>query len=103
LNSFHKGKQPTKLMIWKYWVGYVKLCVLILHHDNAQAYTELCVKQFLAQKSITEMGQLPYSPDFAPNDFWLLPKIKCALKIRRFQDIEDIQKNLTTSLKAIPH
>jgi hypothetical protein len=28
----------------------------------------------------------------APNDFWLFPKIKFALKERRFQDIEDTQK-----------
>jgi hypothetical protein len=27
LNSFHKVKQLTKLIIWKYWSGYVKLCV----------------------------------------------------------------------------
>jgi hypothetical protein len=30
------------------------------------------------------------SPDLTPNDFWLFPKIKCALKGRRFQAIEDI-------------
>jgi transposase len=34
----------------------------------------------------------PYSPDLAPNDVWLFPKIKSALKGRRFQDIEDIKK-----------
>jgi hypothetical protein len=32
------------------------------------------------------------SPDLAPNDFWLFPKIKIALKGRSFQDTEDIQK-----------
>jgi hypothetical protein len=42
-----------------------------------------------------------YSTDLAPNDFWLLPKIKSALKGRRFQDVVDIQKNVTT-LKAVP-
>jgi transposase len=52
----------------------------------------LSVKQFLAQKSITELECPPYSPDLAPNDFWLFPKIKSALKGQRFQDIEDIQK-----------
>jgi hypothetical protein len=25
--SFHKAKQSTKLITWKYWSGYVKLCV----------------------------------------------------------------------------
>jgi histone-lysine N-methyltransferase SETMAR len=39
----------------------------ILHHDNAAAHKALSVKQFLAQKSITEMEHPPYSPDLAPN------------------------------------
>jgi hypothetical protein len=43
-----------------------------------------------------------YSPDLAPNDFWLFQKIKSTLMGRKFQDIEDIHKNLTTALKAIP-
>jgi hypothetical protein len=34
----------------------------------------------------------PYSPDLAPNDFWLFTKIKSALEGRRFQDIKDIKK-----------
>jgi hypothetical protein len=37
----------------------------------------------------------------ALNDFWLFPEIKSALKGQRFWDIEDIQKNATTALKAI--
>jgi len=43
-----------------------------------------------------------YSPDLARNDSWLFSKIKSTLKRRRFQDTEDIQKNVTTALKAIP-
>jgi hypothetical protein len=42
----------------------------IPYHNNASAHKVLSVKQFLAQKSITEMEHSPYSPDFAPNDFW---------------------------------
>jgi hypothetical protein len=49
----------------------------------------LSIKQLLAQKSITEMEHLPYSPDLAPNDFWLFLKIKSALKGQRFQDNKD--------------
>jgi histone-lysine N-methyltransferase SETMAR len=64
----------------------------ILHHDNAPAHKALSVKQFLVQKSIIEMQHLSYSPDLAPNDFWLFPEIKSALKGRKFQDVEDIQK-----------
>jgi len=52
----------------------------ILHSDNAPVHKALSVKKFLTQKSITEMEHLPYSPNLAPNDFWLFSKIKSALK-----------------------
>jgi hypothetical protein len=54
--------------------------------------TRHSVKQLLAQKLITEMAHPPYSPDLAPNDFWLFPKIKSALNGQRFQYKEDIKK-----------
>jgi histone-lysine N-methyltransferase SETMAR len=59
----------------------------ILHHYIAPAHKILSVKQFLNNKSIMEMEHPLYSPDLSPNDFWLFPKIKPALKGPRFQDI----------------
>jgi hypothetical protein len=41
----------------------------ILHHNIAPAHKALSVKQFLAQKSITEMELPPLSLDLALNDF----------------------------------
>jgi transposase len=41
----------------------------IFHYNNASAHKALYVKQFSAQKSITEMERPSYSPDLAPNDF----------------------------------
>jgi hypothetical protein len=38
------------------------------------------------------MEHLPCSPDLATYDFNLCPKIKYALRGRRFQDTEDTQK-----------
>jgi hypothetical protein len=52
----------------------------ILHHDNAEAHRACSVKQFLAQKSITEMKHPPCSLDVAPYDFLLFTEIKSALK-----------------------
>jgi hypothetical protein len=72
----------------------------ILQHDNAPS-SQGAVKQFLAQKSITEMEHPPYSSGLLLSDFWLFPKTKSALKGRRFQDAEHIQKNVTTALEAI--
>jgi hypothetical protein len=56
----------------------------------------------LAQKLITEMEYPLCSPDLAPNDFWLFPNIKSALKGQTFQDNENIQENVTMGLKDIP-
>jgi hypothetical protein len=71
----------------------------ILHHNNAPAHMMLSVKQFLAQKIITETEHPPCSLDLALNDLRLFPEIKSAIK-RQFQDTE-IQKKITT-LKTIP-
>jgi hypothetical protein len=61
----------------------------------------LSFKQFLAQKSITEMEHLPCSPSLVLNDLWLFPEIKSALKGQKFQNIKDMQRNVTTALKVI--
>jgi hypothetical protein len=72
----------------------------ILHHKNAPTQKMLSVKQYLVQKSFTEMEHPPLPPDLVPNDFWLFLKLKSALKGRRFQDTEDTQRkeNVTTTL-----
>jgi len=49
----------------------------ILHHDNAPVNTSLLVRDFLA-KNNTVMP--PYSPDLAPCDFFLFPKLKRSMK-----------------------
>ena len=54
----------------------------------------------VAQESLT-MPQPPYSPDIAPCDFFLFPKIKRTLKGRRFTAIDDIKSASLKELKAI--
>ena len=48
----------------------------ILHHDNTQAHTSMLVRKFLAENKTVIMPQPPYSPDLAPADFFLYPKIE---------------------------
>jgi hypothetical protein len=43
----------------------------------------------------------PYSPDLTAANFYLFPKIKSALKGRRFCDATDIIKNATEELKRL--
>ena len=48
----------------------------ILHHDNAPAQKALSVRECLAAKQITVLEHPAYSPDLAPSDLFLFPKIK---------------------------
>jgi hypothetical protein len=43
----------------------------------------------------------PHSPDSAPADVFLFPKLKTALKEHRFQTIEEIQENAIIELRAV--
>ena len=74
----------------------------ILHHDNAPAHPALSVREFLATKQITVLEHPVYSPNLAPSDFFLYPKIKEILKGRHFDGTDDIRSITTAALKAIP-
>jgi len=71
----------------------------MLHHDNAPAHSSFLVHNFLAKNVVP---QTHYSPDLAPADFFLFPKLKYTLKGRRFDTFDEIQTNSTKELFAIP-
>jgi hypothetical protein len=48
-------------------IGFSTMTITLAHKEQS-------LTQFLTQISITEMEHPSYSPDFAPNDFWLFPK-----------------------------
>ena len=49
---------------------------------------------------ITQVTQVPYSPDLVPCDFWLFLKLKSPLKGKRFQTIDEIQEHMREQLMA---
>ncbi|UYV65965.1 hypothetical protein LAZ67_3006016 [Cordylochernes scorpioides] len=51
-----------------------------LLHDNAPSHSSLIVRRFLAKNNVCVLNHSPYSPDLAPCDFYLFPKIKLKLK-----------------------
>ena len=63
--------------------------------------TKLLEKQFLAEKQVTVLEHPPYSPDLAPCDFWLFPKMKSVVKGTHFESVEDIQTRVTGVLKGL--
>ncbi|EFN84215.1 hypothetical protein EAI_10003, partial [Harpegnathos saltator] len=42
------------------------------------------IQAFLAKRNIPHVYQAPYSPEMAPCDFWLFPRLKMPLKGTRF-------------------
>jgi hypothetical protein len=57
---------------------------------------------FLARNQTPVLQQAPYSPEIAPCDFWLFPKLKRPMKGMRFQTREDIMAATTAELNSIP-
>ena len=74
----------------------------VLHHDNAPAHTSHLVQQFVAKHG-TDQLQPPYSPDLAPCDFFLFPRLKKVLKGHRFEATDDDKRNSTKTLLDIPN
>jgi len=71
-------------------------------HDNAPVHRAVDVQEFLARKQVRVLHHPPYSPDLSPCDYFLFPKLKSPLKGRLFEDVQDIQAAVTSSLRAIP-
>jgi len=69
----------------------------LLHHDNAPSHTSFAVREFLAQH-ITTLSHPPYSPDLAPCDFFLFPKLKTHLKGHHFGTAENVEAAETRTL-----
>ena len=75
---------------------------LVIHHDNAPAHRSFKVSQFLAKNNMTVIPHPAYSPDLAPCDFFLFPKLKLRMKGRTFDTIEEIQEESQRVLDTIP-
>ncbi|KAG8233976.1 hypothetical protein J437_LFUL014495 [Ladona fulva] len=63
-----------------------------LLHDEASAHGATMVREFFAKKGIVVLNHPPQSPDLAPADFWLLPKLKLAIIDPQHSEIEEIQQ-----------
>jgi transposase len=64
-------------------------------YDDAPAQRSVVVKVFSTKNNVTTLEPPPYSPDLVPAEFYLFPRLKSALKGRRFCDATDIIKNAT--------
>lgn len=75
---------------------------VLLHHDNAPAHSAKKTKQFLVTKKVETMSHPPYSPDLAPCDFYLFPKIKDKLRGVHFMNAEEAVAAFQTAIEEVP-
>ena len=61
------------------------------HQDNAPVHNSVLVTDYLSKKGIKTVYQPPYSPDLAPCDFWLFPKVRGW----RYETIEEMKEAVT--------
>jgi hypothetical protein len=73
----------------------------LLHHDNAPAHMSLKTTEFVTNNNMVIIPHPPYSPNLAPCDFALFPKLKMKLKARHFETVPDIQRELQVVLDGI--
>jgi transposase len=62
-----------------------------LFHDKAADHQLVVVNNFLAKNNATKLEPPPYSPDLAPSDFYMFPRLKSALKVRRISYATNIR------------
>ncbi|UYV80288.1 hypothetical protein LAZ67_18002305 [Cordylochernes scorpioides] len=73
-----------------------------LYHDNATSHTAFIITNFLARSNTPVILHPPYSPDLAPCDFFLFPRLKREMKGKHWETVENIQHHVTTFLRSIP-
>ena len=81
------GKRPAlfKLAQWHF------------HQDNAPVHNSLLVTDYLTKMGIKTVPQPPYSPDLAPCDFWLFPKLRGC----RYETIEVMKEDVTKVIDSL--
>jgi hypothetical protein len=73
----------------------------MFHHNNAPGHASLLMRSYVAKHQTSVMPHPPYSPDLAPADFILFPKLTTTLKGRRFQTFVTLSPiRRTTSARA---
>ena len=61
------------------------------HQDNTPVHSSILVSDYLTKMGLKTVPQPPYSPDLAPWDFWLFPKLRGC----RYEIIEEIKVAVT--------
>ena len=71
------------------------------HQDNAAVHNSTLVIDYLTKMAIKTVRHPPYSPDVAPCDFCLFPKLKEKLRGCRYETIEEMKEAVTKVIDTL--
>ncbi|KAJ4451915.1 hypothetical protein ANN_03393 [Periplaneta americana] len=74
----------------------------LLLHDNAPTHRSVLVQEELARQQVTILPHPLYSPDLAPCDFFLFPRMKATLRGRRFHSSEEVMTATREAIRDLP-
>ena len=74
---------------------------VIFHHDNAPAHCKREVLEVFDSWDWEILSHPPYSPDLAPCDFFLFPRMKESLRGIKFETTEEIVRATKASLNDL--
>ena len=67
------------------------------HQDNAPVHNSILITDYLTKRGIKTVPHPLYSPDLAPCNFWLFPKLRGC----RYETIEELKKALTKVIDTL--
>ena len=67
------------------------------HEDNALVHNSILVTDYLTKMGIKTVPHRPYSPDLAPCDFWLFPKLRGCC----YETIEELKEAVTKVIDTL--
>jgi histone-lysine N-methyltransferase SETMAR len=73
---------------------------ILFHQDNASCHGTQEVKQYIASQHMTIIPHPAYSPDLAPLDFWVWPKLKADMSGLKFHRVQDLAKAVHSQLNS---
>lgn len=86
-----RKKRPQQWRSGQWW----------FHQDNAPCHKSMLVTTWMADRGMKPVQHPPYSPDLAPCDFFLFPRMKDRLRGIRFQSTEEMKKASENYLKGL--
>ncbi len=102
-NTLRMLKENVRCRCPELWTmtpqGYRRM---MLHHDNAPSHTSAPTLALIGESHLDMINHPPYSPDLAPCDFFIFPRMKNGLRGHKFRNVADLQVAVRHTLRAIP-